>query len=144
MSNQVTKKLEKVLADSYVLMLKTQGFHWNVTGANFKSLHDLFGEQYEELFEAIDELAERIRALGSLVNTGMEGFYDVSIIEDAEVGLSTKEMLKELIADQDSIAKSISQCLKEAEKAGDEVTTDMMVERLAVHEKNKWMLNASL
>jgi starvation-inducible DNA-binding protein len=144
MSTQVVKKLEKVLADSYVLMLKTQNFHWNVTGANFKSLHELFGEQYNELFTVIDELAERIRALGEKIDASMEGFYDISVIEDAEVGLKANEMLKELIEDQTAISKTISQCLKEAQKAGDEATADMMIGRLEVHDKNKWMLSASL
>lgn len=144
MANQVSKKLEKVLADSYVLMLKTHNFHWNVTGPRFKSLHDLFDEQYNELFLTIDNIAERIRALGDKINAGMESFYDISVIEDAEGLLKAEDMIKELVEDQDAIMKTISACLKEAQKSGDEITADMMIGRLQAHDKNKWMLNASL
>lgn len=121
MSNTpVTTALKTVLADSYALALKTQNYHWNVEGRHFPSLHPMFEAQYDALFEAIDTLAERIRALD----------------ENA--------MVKDLHDGHTQLAKTVSDAIKTAQKAGDEVTADILIDRLTQHDKTAWMLRSSL
>jgi starvation-inducible DNA-binding protein len=145
MSKTVVKKLEQVLADSYVIYAKTQNYHWNVTGSDFKSLHELFGAQYEELATAIDELAERIRSVGFKVNASMSNYIATSKAKECmRENLSANQMLKDLSRDQDIICMSISDALKQAQKEGDEATADMLIGRLEIHQKNKWMLESSV
>lgn len=139
---QVSEKLKTVLADSYLLMLKTHYYHWNVKGRLFKSLHDLTEDQYNELFEAIDELAERIRALGHEAPGSFSVYQKISEIEEAQSGLSDLEMTADLVKSHETLIRNLRPTLRVAEEAGDEVTVDMMVERLTVHEKNAWMLRS--
>ena len=138
----VVNKLSDVLADSYLLMLKTQNYHWNVKGTLFKSLHDLTEAHYDELFEAIDELAERIRALGYDAPGSFTEFDQLSNIKDARKGISDLEMAGDLLKSHESLIINLRKTLKTAESVEDEVTVDMMVERLAVHEKAAWMLRS--
>lgn len=141
----IVEALKLVLADSYALYLKTQNFHWNVTGPNFKSLHELFGGQYDELSGAIDELAERIRALGEFAPGSFRDFSELASIADAGKKVpSATEMLKQLVKDQDVLLATIGKALKISQKAGDEATADMLIGRLEVHDKNKWMLQSSI
>ena len=139
---QVSRNLKSVLADSYLLMLKTHYYHWNVKGRLFKSLHDLTEEQYTELFAAIDELAERIRALGHEAPGSIGAYQELSSIEDAQSDLTDMEMTADLVKSQESLIHRLRDTLNVAEEAHDEVTVDMMVERLTVHEKNAWMLRS--
>lgn len=145
MSNSLVAKLKVVLADNYTLYLKTQNFHWNVTGANFSSLHALFQGQYTDLFAANDDIAERIRALGEFAPGSFEQFLKLTTIKEAKsTPASANEMLKELAKDQKTILASINAALEEAKAGNDEATTDLLIGRIAVHEKNAWMLNSSL
>ena len=146
MSNKnIVSALEKVLADSYFLYLKTQNYHWNVTGSNFKSLHELFGSFYEELSEAIDEIAERIRALGANAPGSFRAFSKLATIEEEQKqNISADEMIKQLIKDHDHVLKTIRAALTVAQKAGDDATADMLIVRIEAHDKNKWMLQSSL
>lgn len=146
MSGQANKKivegLATVLAETFVLYFKTHAFHWNVEGPRFKSLHELFEEQYTELWEATDELAERIRALDSYAPTSLGAFLkDASLKEQSKV-LKSDDMLKELAEDNTKIVTEIYKVLREAEDAGDEVTVDMLIGRVTVHEKAAWMLRS--
>lgn len=141
MSNYI-KGLQAALADSYGLYLKTQNYHWNVEGPHFKSLHELFEEQYRDLFEAIDDLAERIRALGEKVDGSYEGFQSLSKIKPGNPDLEEMEMVKDLFESNQQLIETLKTCMQAAQESGDEVTTDMMIERLNAHEKASWMLRS--
>ena len=139
----VIEILEKILADSYGLYFKTQNYHWNVTGTEFRSLHLLFESQYTELAEAIDEIAERIRTLGPKVGP-LSKIIRLASITEADGNLDSASMLADLAKDQDNMVASLYNGLKISEQAGDEGTSDMIIQRIKVHEKNKWMLVSSL
>lgn len=145
MSNELVEKLKVVLADSYTLFIKTQNYHWNVTGSNFQSLHTLFEEQYNDLFTANDDIAERIRTLRSISPGSYKEFGELTNITES-VGTPPKadEMVKNLAGDQEKIVKSLNAALEEAKKNSDEATIDLLVGRIAVHEKNGWMLRSSI
>jgi starvation-inducible DNA-binding protein len=143
-NNQIVKALELLLSSSYAIMLKTQNYHWNVVGSNFKALHDLFGEQYEELFEAIDEIAERIRAIGSKVEASFDFFTKNITAKNANKNFSSVEMINDLVDDHKKVIKILSDAIKTAQKNSDEVTADLFIERIQYHEKTLWMLNSSL
>jgi starvation-inducible DNA-binding protein len=140
---RVAKELGRVLADSYTLMLKTQGFHWNVTGPQFNGLHAMFEQQYQELFTAVDEIAERIRALGEPAPAGFRAYQELSTLEDGADVADAKEMVRVLAADHETLSRSADKARKVAEDAGDEVSLDMMVGRMTEHDKTAWMLNAA-
>ncbi len=141
--NKVVKTLEEVLATSYALVVKTQNYHWNVTGENFKPLHELFGAQYEELFEALDEFAERIRALGIKVEASFEHFDKLRKTKKGNENLKAKEMLQDLILDHQFLVKMLKDGIVTAQKNGDEATADMFIGRVQIHEKALWMLESS-
>jgi len=143
---QTIAALEKSLAASYFLMLKTHSYHWNVVGENFKSLHELFQVQYEEIFAAIDEIAERIRALGSKVDgsfSAFESLLKTHPSKPANKDFSTKEMLADLISDNELMALQLSGAIKIAQNEEDEVSADLFIGRAAAHQKAVWMLSAS-
>lgn len=143
--NNVAKELGILLADSYVLYLKTQNFHWNVTGPHFASLHALFEEQYTDLATAVDDIAERIRSLGFAAPASFKAYEKLATIADApEAVLTADEMVEALAQDQTLIGKTLNAVLKLAQEAEDEVTIGLVIDRLTVHEKNAWMLNSSL
>ncbi|NBX52783.1 MAG: DNA starvation/stationary phase protection protein [Proteobacteria bacterium] len=143
-NHQTLEALEKVLADSYALMLKTQNYHWNVVGDNFKSLHEMFQLQYEELFGAIDELAERIRSLGSKVDGTFDHFKKYSDIKSGNKDFSAQEMIKDLIFDHEIIVKQLHKSIKISQQEGDESSADIFIQRAKAHEKTIWMLVASV
>ncbi len=143
MSNYISA-LQTVLADSYSLYLKTQNYHWNVEGPNFKSLHELFEEHYRDLFEANDDIAERIRALGEKVDGSYDGFAKRTTIGAPDHTLDDAGMVKDLFQSHQQLIKSMKVALEAAQGADDEVTTDLMVQRLNAHEKACWMLRSIL
>jgi starvation-inducible DNA-binding protein len=141
---EVAEALMKAVADSYTLYAKTLGVHWNVQGPNFYGLHKLTDEQYNELHEAADAIAERIRALGMLAPTGFASFRDLSIIENDAPHRGTDEMIAELVADNEAVARRMSEFAELADEAGDMFTNDLLIARVGKHEENAWMLRASL
>jgi starvation-inducible DNA-binding protein len=136
--------LMKAVADSYFLYAKTLGVHWNVQGPNFYGLHKLTDAQYNELHEAADAIAERIRALGKLAPTGFEAMRALTVIDNDAPHKPTQEMIAELVADNETVAKRMSEFAELADDHGDLFTTDMLVARIGKHEENAWMLRASL
>lgn len=144
MQNEVVKNLEIVLANSYALSLKTQNYHWNVVGANFKPLHEMFAAQYENLSTAIDLIAERIRALGSKVEGTFENFFKLSKIKAADKNLSSEAMLKDLLSSNEILVKFLKEGIVIAQKNSDEATADMLIGRVETHEKAMWMIRVSL
>lgn len=136
--------LSAVLADCFSLYLKTLNYHWNVTGHHFKSLHLLFEEQYQDMAESVDEIAERVRTLGQKVEATFSAFQALTQVQPGQAQAKADDMVKELATDQDKVVASWVKALKAAEAAQDEATIDMATRRIAVHEKNRWMLESSL
>lgn len=143
-SAKVIEALEKLLADSYTLQLKTQNYHWNVTGPSFNSLHLLFETQYTDLSTAVDEIAERIRALGGKTPGSFKAFSKLASIKEETESPKATEMVKNLAKDQETIVASAEKVLKAAEEIGDEPTVDLAIGRQQLHQKNAWMLHAHL
>ncbi len=141
----VTGGLARMLAGTAALAVKTQNFHWNVEGPHFTALHGLFEEQYGALQEAVDMLAERIRALGDHAPGGLGAFAALSPVGDAPEGpLAAEAMIAALAEDHRMLSREGDALLKTAGEAGDEVTVDIMVERMTAHDKTAWMLDAHL
>jgi starvation-inducible DNA-binding protein len=140
----VAQGLSKLLADIYAVYLKTHGYHWNVRGPNFAALHQLFMEQYTEMWNAIDDVAERIRALGEFAPQGYRSFSNLSSIADGDPEKGAEDMLRELQRDHETVVATARAALPAAQEAGDEVTVSLISDRLEAHEKHAWMLRASL
>lgn len=134
--------LAKILADTYTLYLKTHNFHWNVTGPMFPSLHTMFETQYTELASAVDEIAERIRALGVYAPGSYKEYSELTSISEQAGKVNWKEMVDQLGSDHASIADTIRSQFKSVEAASDQATADLLTRRLDVHEKTTWMLRA--
>lgn len=142
-NHKTLQALEEVLASTYTLLLKTQNYHWNVEGPNFKALHELFEVQYNDLFAAADELAERIRALGSKVDGTPEAFSKLSKIKKGDKNLNAAAMIDDLVSSNETLVKSLEAGVKTAQDEEDEGTADMFIGRLKAHEKAIWMLRSS-
>ena len=142
--NQVATSLKTVLANNYALYLKTQNYHWNVTGPNFKPLHLLFEEQYNDLFTANDDIAERVRTLGEKVPATFDVFSNATSIKDGNENADAASMVKELADDQGVMIESLKVALKDAQEADDEVTIGLVTDRMGIHEKAAWMLRSSV
>lgn len=136
--------LGRVLADSYLLYLKTHGFHWNVTGPQFNSLHAMFMTQYTELATAVDAVAERIRALGLVAPASYAQFTKLASIKEEQGAPPANDMVRQLMSDHEALARTVRGALPAAQEAHDEASVDLLVERLSVHEKTAWMLRAQL
>ena len=144
---KVADGLSHFLADAYTLYLKTHGFHWNVTGPMFNSLHTMFEGQYTEQWTALDEVAERIRALGFYAPGSYAEFAKLASIKEESTANAVpdwKGMVTQLLAGNEALCKAARKVLKTAADAGDDPTADLMTGRLQVHEKNAWMLRSLL
>jgi starvation-inducible DNA-binding protein len=139
-----TDELFKLLANTYALYLKTQNFHWNVSGEHFYSLHLLFEKQYEELSDGIDDIAERIRKLGFPVAASFANFSKVTTVKEATTVIPATEMIEQLAADNEMIARSIRDLYEKADSEKDAATADLVTQRLEAHEKAAWMLRSLL
>jgi starvation-inducible DNA-binding protein len=141
---KVAEGLSRLLADSYTLYLKTHNFHWNVTGPMFQSLHAMFELHYTELATAVDEIAERIRALGEPAPGSYAAFARLSTISEAEGVPEASEMVRQLVEGHEAVAKTARAVLPIAGEGKDEVTIGLLADRLAVHEKTAWMLRSMI
>jgi starvation-inducible DNA-binding protein len=141
---QIADGLGRVLADSTVLYAKTHGFHWNVTGPMFNTLHLMFMGQYTELWTALDEIAERIRALGYQAPFGGSIYRQLSSIPETEGVPAAMEMVRELVAGHEAVARTIRSVFAVADEANDQPTADLLTQRLQIHEKTAWMLRSLL
>lgn len=137
---QIAQGLSRLLADTYAVYLKTHGYHWNVRGPNFSSLHTLFMGQYTEMWNAIDLIAERIRALGEPAPQGYAAFAKLSTIRDGDPGQTAEAMLNELLADHHTLIATA----KAARDGADDVTAAIIDARVDAHQKHAWMLRATL
>jgi len=136
--------LSHLLADSYTLYLKTHNFHWNVTGPMFNTLHLMFEGQYTELATAVDEIAERIRALGHPAPGSYQQFAKLSKVTEETGTPGAEEMIKQLVEAHETVARTAREVFPTAEAASDEPTADLLTQRLQVHEKTAWMLRSLL
>jgi len=136
--------LSRLLADTYVLYLKTHNFHWNVEGPMFQTLHQMFMVQYTETWNAIDPIAERIRALGHYAPGGYKQYVKLASIKEADGVPKAEKMVRELIEGQEAVARTARSVLPLAEKSNDQPTLDLLTQRLDIHEKNAWMLRSLL
>lgn len=143
-NHQVIKTLSVLLADSYLLMLKTHNYHWNVTGPHFGALHTLFQGQYEELFGAVDNLAERLRALGEKAPGSFADFTKLSKLKEETGNPAANDMIQNLADDHETLAADADAVLKAATEVGDDATGDLAIERIQFHQKTAWMLKAHL
>lgn len=141
---KIAEGLSKLLADSYTLYLKTHNFHWNVTGPHFKSLHETFEEHYTELATAVDEIAERIRALGVVAPGSYKQFAALTSIEEETGVPKALEMVGQLVRAHEQVAKTARDIFPLVDEANDEVSADLLTQRLQVHEKTAWMLRSLL
>lgn len=140
----VTDALKAALADTYTLQLKTQNYHWNVEGTHFRSLHLLFEEQYNELFAAVDAIAERIRTLGEKAPGSLSEFTKLTKVKEGNANFDDFEMVKDLYQTNLQVAENFKKGIEKAEKAEDPATADLLTQRVAVHEKAAWFLKSSL
>ena len=144
MSQSITDALRLVVADTYALIGQTHLCHWNVRGPSFFSLHQAFEEQYTELFQAVDEIAERIRAKGTLAPGGLSKLAKIAGIKEIGEDASAKEMVNSLIDANEKLLNDLRAARDCAAKEGDSETEDLMIARIQVHEKTVWMLKSYL
>lgn len=141
---EIAEGLSRLLADSYTLHLKTHNYHWNVTGPMFNTLHQMFEDEYTELAIAVDEIAERIRALGHAAPGTYKAYADLTVIPEEEDVPDAETMLRNLVAGHEAVARTARQVFPVAENASDEPTADLLTQRMQVHEKTAWMLRSML
>lgn len=141
---EIAAGLSRLLADSYSLYLKTHNFHWNVTGPMFNTLHLMFEQQYTELAAAVDEIAERIRALGIKAPGSYAAFTALTKIEDGTGEETAEEMIRQLVVGQEAVVRTAREVFRAAESANDEPSADLLTQRMQIHEKNAWMLRSML
>ena len=142
--NAICGGLSHLLADTYTLYVKTHGFHWNVTGPLFNTLHLMFEQQYTELALAVDEIAERIRALGEPAPGSYAQFSELTRIAEERGQPSAVHMLEQLVNDHETVVRTAREVFPIAEGADDQPTADLLTQRMLVHEKTAWMLRSML
>ena len=140
----IAGELAKVLADTYTLYLKTHNYHWNVTGPMFQTLHVMFEEEYTEMATAVDEIAERIRALGVAAPGTYKAFSALSSIEEGEGVPTAKDMIRDLVKGHETVVRTARSVFPAADAANDEPTADLLTQRMQVSEKTAWMLRSLL
>ncbi len=141
---EIVEGLSRLLADSFTLYLMTHNFHWNVTGPQFNSLHLMFMDQYTEQWNALDVIAERIRALGFPAPGTFKEFLKLASIQEVEGVPKAAEMIRYLVNAQEAVARTARQLLPIADTANDQPTVDILTQRLEIHEKTAWMLRSLL
>ena len=141
---KIAEGLSRLLADTYSLYLKTHYFHWNVTGPMFNSLHLMFETQYNELWNAVDPVAERIRALGYPAPGSYSEFAKLSSIPESKGIPEAMDMVRELVAGHEAVTRTARALFPDVDKAADEPTADLLTQRMDIHEKTAWMLRSLL
>jgi starvation-inducible DNA-binding protein len=141
---ELAQGLSRLLADTYTLYLKTHNFHWNVTGPHFNQLHLMFEQHYNELWTAVDEIAERIRALGEFAPGTYTEFAKLSTIKEPEGHPDWSEMIRQLIDGHETLIRTCRELLPNVQEAGDESSAALIGDRMRIHEKTAWMLRSLL
>ncbi len=144
-TNEVAQKMQEFLAGIYTLYVKTQNFHWNVTGPLFPQLHELFDKQYKELAVEIDEVAEQIRSMGFFVPASLVAFEEISHVQDQKgAPMPAQEMIRILVQDHQAIVEEGKELFNLLEDHNDPATSDLVIDSVKRHQKNAWMLRSSL
>ncbi|MGF1484406.1 MAG: Dps family protein [Opitutales bacterium] len=141
---QIRDGLRQIIADSYALMGQTHHCHWNVEGPGFFALHNAFEEQYTELFQAVDDIAERVRALGGYAPGGLQRLAAMAGFNEIEEQTTATDMISSLLEQHAQTVKHLKETRDLAGDNGDDETEDMMIARIQVHEKTMWMLRSYL
>lgn len=141
---EICHGLSRLLADTYMLYLQTHYFHWNVVGPMFQTLHELFEKQYREIWEAVDSIAERIRALGFPAPGTLMEFSDLSSIKEVVGVPDSDQMIQNLVAGHEAVIRTARKLLPIAEIYHDQPTLDLIANRMQIHEKDAWMLRSLL
>ena len=141
---RLTAALKSVMGDTYALYVKTHGYHWNVTGPRFKSLHEMFMEQYTELWTALDEIAERIRTLGEFAPGSTEQILENATIKPDNSQPDADSMVENIAKGHDMLSTTLKKALDVADEIGDDVTVDLFTQRMTVSQKTAWMLRSSI
>lgn len=139
---KIADGLGRLLADSWVLYLKTHGFHWNVTGPQFHTLHQMFMDQYTEQWNALDLIAERIRALGFPAPASASAYANLASIPEEPGVPPATEMVAQLVVGNEAVARTARAAFRVANAAEDQPTADLCTQRMEVHEKTAWMLRS--
>ncbi|MCI5043336.1 MAG: DNA starvation/stationary phase protection protein [Aquisalinus sp.] len=141
----VAEALKKTLADTYAVYMKTHGYHWNVQGPEFRTLHLMFEEQYTEMWQALDELAERIRALGFFAPGSGREMAELTAIEETNDSVpEARQMVANLLKDQETLIRRARDAMEIADDADDDASEDLLTQRIQLHEKTAWMLRSYL
>jgi starvation-inducible DNA-binding protein len=140
---EIAEGLSRLLADTYTLYLKTHGYHWNVKGPMFRTLHLMFEEEYMELRDAVDEIAERILALGHPAPASYAEYAQIGSVDDEAGSPEAMEMVRRLVQGHEAVIRTARAVVKTAEAAGDVATADLTTTRIEIHEKTAWMLRAT-
>jgi len=138
----ISKGLSRILAESFLLYMKTHNYHWNVKGPMFQTLHVMFEEQYTELWNALDAIAERIRSLGFAAPGTLKEYLKLATIKEIDGVPVAEDMIRDVLAGSEAVSRLSRDVLALADKAGDDPTVDLLTERMQVHEKNAWMLRS--
>ena len=143
---EIAEGLAQLLADTYLLYVKTHGYHWNVTGPLFNTLHLMFETQYNELALAVDQIAERIRALGFPAPASYGEFSRLASLPEDSLGdwPAAEEMIRRLVKGQEAVVRTARSVFPAVERAGDQPSADLLTQRMQVHEKTAWMLRSML
>lgn len=140
----IVEGLSRLLADTYTLYLKTHNFHWNVTGPQFRTLHLMFEEEYNELWTAVDLVAERIRALGHFAPGSYRDFGKLTSIAESDGVPPANDMIRQLVDGHETVIRTARSLFPVADQAKDEATADLLTQRIQLHEKTAWMLRSLL
>ncbi len=143
MREDLLSQLEVILADTYAIYLKTQNYHWHVTGPQFKALHELFEMHYIELAEAVDAVAEQLRIMDHLAPATFKDFERLKTLKDGNARANANQMVSDLAEDHDKLVKDLNIALKLAEEIHDEGAANLLSDRVSAHEKARWMLRVS-
>jgi starvation-inducible DNA-binding protein len=141
---EIAEGLSRLLGDTYLLYIRTHGYHWNVTGPQFNTLHVMFEQQYTELSLAVDLIAERIRAIGFPAPASYAEFTRLSSVSEDEDSPGATEMVRRLVKGQEAVVRTARSVFPTVEQAGDEASADLLTQRLQIHEKTAWMLRSML
>lgn len=141
---EITSLLFKLLSDDFVIYVKARNYHWNVVGKDFLQLHEFFKQIYEDLEDEIDDVAERIRALGRKVPATMKNFLETTDLNETEEFISDKQMLENLLNDYETSIKNIRTFISTASSVGDEGTANFLAELIEKKEKTAWMIRSIL
>jgi starvation-inducible DNA-binding protein len=140
---ELVEKLKVVLANTFTMYMKTHGYHWNVIGSDFPQYHDFFGDLYTEIHGAVDDIAEQLRQINSFAPGSLQRMKELSEVSEDDLVPAAPKMVTNLIAANDMVIKSLVECYKMAEEAGEYGLSNFLQDRITVHKKHSWMLKAT-